>query len=115
MEKEFGVEGLMLTSPTFFSRITAGLKPLTINDEYYHAHVDTVAYGSFVYTSLIYLSEAGVDFDGGSFAFVKDHSELESSYEAAIEPAIGRFSTFTSGSENVHLVLRVVHHVVMPA
>ena len=66
VERTFGVSGVQLTSPTFFSRISADKPPLIPNDEYWHSHVDKDQYGSFVYTALVYLSERGVDFDGGS-------------------------------------------------
>eukprot|EP00483_Globobulimina_turgida_P006386 UN06396 len=48
---------LYITPPTFFSKIFANRIPKQLNDEYYHYHNDTVAYDSFCYTVLIYLSD----------------------------------------------------------
>jgi len=72
IEREFGLEEgrIKLTSPSFFSKIRGDVAPKTENDEYWHAHVDRIAYGSFTYTSLLYLSEYGKDFTGGEFSFV---------------------------------------------
>ncbi|XP_046581405.1 2-oxoglutarate and iron-dependent oxygenase domain-containing protein 3-like [Haliotis rubra] len=99
---EFGVSPgkLYLTKPTFFSRMNM-TTPKTIHDEYWHAHVDKETYGSFHYTSLLYLANYKQDFDGGRFVFVD--------YDAnrTVEPKLGRVSFFTSGSENVHFVERL--------
>ncbi|XP_021347427.1 2-oxoglutarate and iron-dependent oxygenase domain-containing protein 3-like isoform X2 [Mizuhopecten yessoensis] len=53
--KEFGVKpsALFLTKPTFFSRMNT--KPATtVHDEYWHAHVDKVTYGSFHNTLMLF-------------------------------------------------------------
>jgi hypothetical protein len=47
---------LRLALPAFFSRIDAA-PPASANDEYWHAHVDTLQYGSFDVTTLLYLSD----------------------------------------------------------
>lgn len=102
ISKEFNVEKskLYLTKPTFFSRMKA--KPAkTIHDEYWHKHVDKKTYGSFYYTSLVYLTDFGKNFTGGRFIFAdKDGNHT-------VEPRTGRLSFFTSGSENVHYVEKV--------
>jgi hypothetical protein len=71
----FGVapERLHLTHPTFFSRLND--RPAqSLNDEYWHAHVDKETYQSFHYTSLLYLNDFGNDFKGGRFVFIDpDH------------------------------------------
>ena len=36
-------------------------------------HVDKETYGSFHFTSLLYLTDYGIDFKGGSFVFVDNH------------------------------------------
>nr|CAB3264556.1 2-oxoglutarate and iron-dependent oxygenase domain-containing protein 3-like [Phallusia mammillata] len=98
---EFGVDpvNLFLTKPTFFSKMTS--KPAyTKHDEYWHSHIDKVQYGSFDYTSLLYLSDYGSDFEGGRFVF-DDKNDT-------IEPKLGRVSFFTSGSENPHHVEKVI-------
>ncbi|XP_076035508.1 2-oxoglutarate and iron-dependent oxygenase domain-containing protein 3-like isoform X2 [Oratosquilla oratoria] len=98
----FGIskEHLYLTHPTFFSRITN--KPAqTIHDEYWHPHVDKDTYESFHYTSLLYLTDYGFDFDGGRFIFVDKEGNK------TVEPRRGRVSAFTSGSENLHFVEKV--------
>ncbi|PNF17295.1 hypothetical protein B7P43_G04972 [Cryptotermes secundus] len=67
----FGVQpqSLYLTHPTFFSRLTAA-PALTVHDEYWHPHIDKETYESFHYTSLLYLSDYGRDFQGGRFVFI---------------------------------------------
>lgn len=99
--KEFGVENskLYLTHPTFFSRIT-NASAKTKHDEYWHRHIDKIQYGSFDYTSLLYLSDYEKDFTGGRFIF-DDAKNLH------VEPKRGRLSFFTSGSENPHHVEQV--------
>lgn len=53
--------------------------------------MDKIAYGSFVYTSLLYLSDFGSDFDGGEFVFVDPQRNV------TIQPTKGRLTMFTSG------------------
>ncbi|XP_064251401.1 2-oxoglutarate and iron-dependent oxygenase domain-containing protein 3 isoform X2 [Passer domesticus] len=73
----------------------------TTHDEYWHPHVDKVTYGSFDYTSLLYLSDYSKDFGGGRFVF------MDADSNRTVEPRAGRVSFFTSGSENLHRVERV--------
>ncbi|XP_074177090.1 2-oxoglutarate and iron-dependent oxygenase domain-containing protein 3 isoform X1 [Rhinolophus sinicus] len=98
----FGISAssLYLTKPTFFSRINS-TEARTAHDEYWHAHVDKVTYGSFDYTSLLYLSDYLDDFGGGRFVF------MEEGANKTVEPRAGRVSFFTSGSENLHRVEKV--------
>ncbi|XP_071308768.1 2-oxoglutarate and iron-dependent oxygenase domain-containing protein 3 isoform X1 [Agelaius tricolor] len=98
----FGISSsaMYLTKPTFFSRMNStGAK--TAHDEYWHPHVDKVTYGSFDYTSLLYLSDYSKDFGGGRFVF------MDADSNKTVEPRAGRVSFFTSGSENLHRVERV--------
>ncbi|XP_036936815.1 urotensin-2 receptor 2 isoform X1 [Acanthopagrus latus] len=98
----FGLDPTLmyLTKPTFFSRINStGAK--TQHDEYWHPHIDKVTYGSFDYTSLLYLSDYGSDFTGGRFVFMDQNGNR------TVEPRTGRVSFFSSGSENLHRVERV--------
>nr|XP_023412535.1 2-oxoglutarate and iron-dependent oxygenase domain-containing protein 3 isoform X3 [Loxodonta africana] len=99
----FGISAslLYLTKPTFFSRINT-TEARTAHDEYWHAHVDKVTYGSFDYTSLLYLSDYLEDFGGGRFVF------MEEGANKTVEPRVGRVSFFTSGSENLHRVEKVL-------
>ncbi|CAH1272986.1 OGFOD3 [Branchiostoma lanceolatum] len=100
--EEFGIQPdrLHLTHPTFFSRMTT--RPAkTVHDEYWHLHIDKETYGSFDYTSLLYLSDYGHDFTGGRFVFVDKEAN------STVEPRTGRVSFFTSGSENLHFVEKV--------
>uniref|UniRef100_A0A8C4LEQ4 2-oxoglutarate and iron-dependent oxygenase domain-containing protein 3 n=1 Tax=Equus asinus TaxID=9793 RepID=A0A8C4LEQ4_EQUAS len=99
----FGISAssLYLTKPTFFSRINS-TEARTAHDEYWHAHVDKVTYGSFDYTSLLYLSDYLDDFGGGRFVF------MEEGANKTVEPRAGRVSFFTSGSENLHRVEKVL-------
>ncbi|KAL4241041.1 2-oxoglutarate and iron-dependent oxygenase domain-containing protein 3 [Mactra antiquata] len=92
------LSSLYLTKPTFFSRMNT-TEAKTVHDEYWHKHVDKITYGSFHYTSLLYLSTYNEDFTGGRFIFVDNGKD-----EKTVEPRLGRVSFFTSGSENVHYV-----------
>uniref|UniRef100_A0A665V9D1 Fe2OG dioxygenase domain-containing protein n=1 Tax=Echeneis naucrates TaxID=173247 RepID=A0A665V9D1_ECHNA len=91
---------MYLTKPTFFSRINSTAAK-TQHDEYWHPHIDKVTYGSFDYTSLLYLSDYGSDFSGGRFVF------MDSNGNQTVEPRTGRVSFFSSGSENLHRVEKV--------
>ncbi|KAK7113356.1 hypothetical protein V1264_012656 [Littorina saxatilis] len=94
------VDKLHLTKPTFFSRMDTK-KAQTKHDEYWHVHVDKETYGSFHYTSLLYLTTYKNDFQGGRFVFA------DKDYNRTVEPRVGRVSFFTSGSENPHFVERL--------
>lgn len=100
--KVFGLDPslVFLTKPTFFSRINSTIAK-TQHDEYWHPHVDKVTYGSFDYTSLLYLSDYSSDFTGGRFIF------MDANGNRTVEPRAGRLSFFTSGSENLHRVEQV--------
>ncbi|KAG2460936.1 OGFD3 protein, partial [Polypterus senegalus] len=82
--RTFGLDAsrLYLTKPTFFSRMN-NTDAKTIHDEYWHPHIDKVTYGSFDYTSLLYLSDYGVDFGGGRFVF------MDGSHNRTVEPRAG--------------------------
>nr|XP_020641584.1 2-oxoglutarate and iron-dependent oxygenase domain-containing protein 3 [Pogona vitticeps] len=98
----FGISSssMHLTKPTFFSRINNS-EAKTTHDEYWHPHIDKVTYGSFDYTSLLYLSDYSEDFGGGRFVFMDEGANR------TVEPRAGRVSFFTSGSENLHHVEKV--------
>ncbi|KAH1183357.1 hypothetical protein KIL84_004849, partial [Mauremys mutica] len=98
----FGISSssMYLTKPTFFSRINS-TEAKTTHDEYWHPHIDKVTYGSFDYTSLLYLSDYTEDFGGGRFVF------MDVGANRTVEPRAGRVSFFTSGSENLHRVEKV--------
>lgn len=101
--ENFGLqlEAIHLTSPTFFSRMTDN-PAKTVHDEYWHPHVDKETYETFHFTSLLYLSDYGSEFQGGRFVFVDgDHMNR------TVEPRKGRVSMFTSGGENLHYVEKV--------
>ena len=116
---QFGVtSALHLTSPTFFSRISGEKPPITQHDEYWHTHIDLEQYGSFVFTALLYLADAGADFEGGAFEFMPrgtasqggpdtTSSSMAVAPRAAVQPKRGRLVLFTSGSEHPHRVTRV--------
>lgn len=59
-------------------------------------------YESFHYTTLLYLSDYGRDFEGGRFIYIDKNS-----VNTTVEPRKGRVSLFTSGKENLHAVERV--------
>ena len=105
--RTFGLPRLWLTSPTFFARISADKAPRIENDEYWHEHVDAVQYGSFAYTSLLYLSDADADFTGGRLTFAPSAGRPA----AHVSPTRGRLVLFSSGEEMPHLVERVASGV----
>ncbi|GFU63146.1 2-oxoglutarate and iron-dependent oxygenase domain-containing protein 3 [Trichonephila clavipes] len=94
------INKLYLTHPTFFSEMTPRIAK-TKHDEYWHVHVDKETYPSFHYTSLLYLTDYGIDFTGGRFIFVNEGKNM------TVEPRVGRISAFTSGAENPHYVEQV--------
>ncbi|XP_023937549.1 2-oxoglutarate and iron-dependent oxygenase domain-containing protein 3 [Bicyclus anynana] len=102
----FGVQPdkIYSTHPTFFSEIS-DKKAFTEHDEYWHAHVDKVTYKSFHYTTLLYLSDYGIDFKGGRFVFIDEK------INSTVEPRKARLSMFTSGAENTHYVEKVTSGV----
>ncbi|XP_074081315.1 2-oxoglutarate and iron-dependent oxygenase domain-containing protein 3 [Macrotis lagotis] len=97
---DINISSMYLTKPTFFSRINS-TEAKTTHDEYWHPHIDKITYGSFDYTSLLYLSDYMEDFGGGRFVF------MEEGLNKTVEPRAGRVSFFTSGSENLHRVEKV--------
>lgn len=97
----FGVPAkALLHDLTFFSHINASKEARTLHDEYWHQHVDTLQYGTFAYTSLLYLSTQGEDFDGGEFVF-------DTGGGTAVQPRVGRLVVFSSDAENPHRVAKV--------
>ena len=89
---------LYFTAPTFITRLSGenpNWRPTEPHDEYYHMHVDRDNTAHYEYSGLLYLTDYGVDFDGGLFAFADGVS---------VEPRKGRLSMFGSGPENEHHV-----------
>eukprot|EP01120_Amphizonella_sp_Union-15-10_P017019 TRINITY_DN9302_c0_g1_i1.p1 TRINITY_DN9302_c0_g1~~TRINITY_DN9302_c0_g1_i1.p1 ORF type:complete len:317 (-),score=33.57 TRINITY_DN9302_c0_g1_i1:42-992(-) len=107
VRQHFSTVKTELASPSFFSRIT-NAEPVTEHDEYWHDHVDTQTYGTFIYTSLLYLNDYGKDYEGGEFEFV-DKETRET--RLTIHPKKGRLNVFTSGTENPHHVRQVISGV----
>lgn len=105
----FGIveTSIHLTSPTFISRLTN--KTVPSGHEYWIPHVDKIKYKTFHYTSIVYLNDFSRDFEGGRFIFIdgKDKNRTTS----ALEPKKGRTLLFTSGSENLHNVEKIVKGV----
>ncbi|CAM9304941.1 unnamed protein product [Ectocarpus sp. 12 AP-2014] len=102
----FGLGFLKFTAPTFITRIQGreGWQPESAHDEYWHLHVDKNNTPHYDYSGLLYLSEAGVDFEGGLFSFQETN---ESPPEMIIEPAPGLLLAFTAGMENPHRAHKV--------
>jgi hypothetical protein len=100
VRSEFGLSRLWLTSPNFFSRIQGDKKARTMNDEYWHNHIDKLQYGSFAYTGLIYLNDYETEYQGGTFTFVDEDIRRNHT----LKPRTGMLNLFTSGAENVHRV-----------
>ena len=107
VERTFAVRGLHLTSPCFFSQISGDKAPTTMNDEYWHRHIDTQQYGSFVYTALLYLTDYGADFDGGELHFLARGGAPAEAPVDSVRPRRGRVVLFTSGGEHPHRVTQV--------
>uniref|UniRef100_A0A8C5N8H1 Urotensin-2 receptor 2 n=1 Tax=Gouania willdenowi TaxID=441366 RepID=A0A8C5N8H1_GOUWI len=80
----FGLDPTLmyLTKPTFFSRINSTAAK-TQHDEYWHPHIDKETYGSFDYTSILYLSDYGSDFTGGRFIYIDQNGNR------TVEPRTG--------------------------
>jgi predicted 2-oxoglutarate/Fe(II)-dependent dioxygenase YbiX len=76
-----------------------------IHDEYWHDHIDTEQYGTFAYTTLLYLNSQQQDFEGGSFTFLP--TKKGRGEPVTVEPREGRLVIFSSGAENTHRVTRV--------
>eukprot|EP01104_Vermistella_antarctica_P001234 TRINITY_DN11297_c0_g1_i1.p1 TRINITY_DN11297_c0_g1~~TRINITY_DN11297_c0_g1_i1.p1 ORF type:complete len:313 (-),score=70.33 TRINITY_DN11297_c0_g1_i1:52-990(-) len=96
-----------VSSPVFFAQLDSSKEAKTMNDEYWHYHLDIAQYGHFHFTTLVYLSDYGVDFDGGLFEFgVAGTESSEGDYEHReyVEPQKGRVLMFTSGPEHPHRV-----------
>jgi len=106
----FGVpEEALLHDMTFFSHINGSKEAQTVHDEYWHQHVDTEQYGTFEYTTLLYLSTQNEDFTGGEFLF-ENTTGVEGTKEdavAVVEPRFNRLIVFTSDEENPHRVEKV--------
>jgi hypothetical protein len=108
-----GRELLFVAGPSFFSQIGASaadgaakLQAKTVNDEYWHEHIDQDQYGSFAITTLLYLNTMKDDtaldtFQGGQF-------EFGDPLPGTVEPRKGRLSIFTSGREHPHWVAPVL-------
>lgn len=102
----FGLpEEALLQDMTFFSHINASKAAQTTHDEYWHKHTDTEQYGTFAYTTLLYLSTVHEDFEGGSFVFD------DAAKPVAVAPRFGRLVVFTSDAENDHHVEEVTRGV----
>ena len=101
----FGLETLYFTAPTFVTRIVGNEKwnPQNIHDEYWHQHVDKNNTANYDYSGLLYLSDYGTDFTGGTVVF----EDAATGANHTVEPRRGRFLMFTSGVESPHTVMRV--------
>lgn len=100
---EFQLQHLYFTAPTFITRIVGNVSwaPADLHDEYWHPHVDKANTPHYDYSGLLYLSDYGLEFTGGLFAFIDKKSEQ------IVEPARGRLMMFTSAKENFHQVRKV--------
>ncbi|OQS01861.1 hypothetical protein THRCLA_05693 [Thraustotheca clavata] len=98
--EEFELAKLYFTAPTFITRIigNSSWTAAEIHDEYWHPHVDKNNTFHYDYSGLVYLSDYGIDFTGGLFAFIDEKTNH------TFEPARGRLMMFNSGMENLHQV-----------
>merc|ERR1739847_41134 len=86
----------------FFSHINASKSAQNIHDEYWHKHIDTEQYGTFDYTTILYLGNHR-GFDGGEFVF----DGVDGAGDVAVQPRHGRLVVFSSDAENPHHVHKV--------
>ncbi|XP_056406488.1 2-oxoglutarate and iron-dependent oxygenase domain-containing protein 3 isoform X2 [Hyla sarda] len=91
---DLDASSLHLTKPTFFSRMNSS-EAKTAHDEYWHPHIDKVTYGSFDYTSLLYLSDYSRDFGGGRFIFIDKKTN------STVEPRLGPWEHTLCGSSDL--------------
>jgi hypothetical protein len=100
----FGLQQLYFTAPTFITRIVGneGWAPQDVHDEYWHQHVDKDNTENYDYSGLLYLSDHGADFTGGTVVF----QDAATGANHTVEPRRGRFLMFTSGVESPHTVRR---------
>ena len=107
VEEAFGLS-LYFTAPTFISRLSglnASWAPNSEHDEYWHPHVDRDNTPHYEYSGLLYLSDFGSDFHGGTFDFFK--TDKDNTTALTIEPRRGRLLLFASTHENRHRVTKV--------
>lgn len=71
-------------------------------DKYSTSHIDKANRMAYDFSAVLYLTTAGVDFTGGSFAF------NDRRCDNVVTPVAGRLVTFTSGPENVHQAQHVL-------
>jgi len=93
---------LYLTSPTFFSELTA-VPPMTREDQYWQSQIDKDVNPMYHYSSHLFLTNYKRDFTGGRFVFVDNHMKIN----RTIDPKEGRLVVFTSGHENRYRVEEV--------
>lgn len=100
VQQSFGKKFLHFTAPTFITRLKgdADWSPKSMHDEYWHMHVDKNNTQHYDYSGLLYLSEYGVDFEGGLFMMQSPNLTMQ------IEPVPGMLLSFTAGMENPHQV-----------
>jgi Rps23 Pro-64 3,4-dihydroxylase Tpa1-like proline 4-hydroxylase len=98
------------TAPTFIARLRP---PLTQqqqqqheHDEYFHLHVDKNNTEHYSYSALLYLSDYGIDFNGGIFEFWDGETNNDTIWY--IQPKKKSLLTFASGLENPHRVSPVI-------
>lgn len=130
--QRFGLATLYYTAPTFITRLTGSpaWEPAGVHDEYWHAHVDKENTPHYDYSGLLYLTDYGVDFEGGLFRFFDDDQGdqvIEPRKGAARCPCTsacaarwltrlhvaGRLLMFTAGTENLHRVRGVSRTVCL--
>jgi hypothetical protein len=124
IEEYFELSKLYFTAPTFITREIGdpSWKPKTMHDEYWHVHVDKNNTDHYDYSGLIYLSDHGVDFEGGELEFYEyDALNCDPFVDEknpgpcivlgepsqTVTPARGRLIVFGSGRENPHRVKKV--------
>jgi hypothetical protein len=124
IESKFGLSHLYFTAPTFITREVGDVnwEAKTMHDEYWHVHSDKNNTKHYDYSGLIYLSEQGKDFTGGSLEFYEyDHLNCEAFVSKdnpgpckvtgnptmVVAPVPGRLIVFGSGRENPHRVTLV--------
>jgi 2OG-Fe(II) oxygenase superfamily len=105
VQNSFQLDFLYLTAPTFVTRLigNSSWSPKSMHDENWHMHVDKANTKHYDYSGLLYLSEYGVDFEGGLFQILSPNM--------TVQPTPGMLLSCSAGQENPHQVMQVTSGV----
>ena len=72
-------------------------------------HGDTNTDEMFLYTTILYLTEQGLDGVGAETGIADEVERGEVTAGLRVQPSVGRLLVFSSGVENMHEMVRLVH------